>query len=254
MSREDLPTVPDPELLDPRDPASRRSLERFGRDVWDTALTWLYEEALVRPIEPDAYRASRRRFFGDSNAPAAAPASGEPAAEVLREFRERVAPQTFSAHHPGAFSYFTPPPLVMSIGGEVLAQWIQQGVDVWHAGPVGAFVEEEVVRWLRDLIGMTGPDAWGVLTSGGVMANLMALAMARDIHLPGLRGSDRAPRGSLLEGVRVYASDQTHFSVERGLDILGFPDGTLRIVPADDLFRLQPEPVAAAIAEDRAAG
>jgi glutamate/tyrosine decarboxylase-like PLP-dependent enzyme len=254
VSREDLPIVPDPELLDPRDPASRRSLERFGRDVWDTALAWLYEEALVRPIEPDAYRASRRRFFGDSNAPAPAPASGEAAAEVLREFRERVAPQTFRAHHPGAFSYFTPPPLVMSIGGEVLAQWIQQGVDVWHAGPVGAFVEEEVVRWLRDLIGMTGPDAWGVLTSGGVMANLMALAMARDIHLPGLRGSDRAPRGSLLEGVRVYASDQTHFSVERGLDILGFPDGTLRIVPADDLFRLRPEPVAAAIAEDCAAG
>ncbi len=139
-------------------------------------------------------------------------------------------PMTFSAHHPGAFSYFTPPPLVMSIGGEVLAQWIQQGVDVWHAGPVGAFVEEEVVRWLRDLVGMSGPDAWGVLTSGGVMANLMALAMARDIHLAALLGSDRAPRAGLLEGVRVYASDQTHFSVERGLDVLGFPAGTLRIV------------------------
>ena len=58
----------------------------------------------------------------------------------------------------------------------------------------------------------------------------------------------------MLEGVRVYASDQTHFSVERAVDLLGFPEGTLRIVPSDDRFRLRAGPVAAAIAEDRAAG
>ena len=79
------------------------------------------------------------------------------------------------------------------------------------------------------------------------MANLMALAVARDVHLRELRGLDRAPRGADLEGVRVYASDQTHFSVERGLDILGFPEGTLRVVASDEPFRLRPEPVAAAI-------
>jgi glutamate/tyrosine decarboxylase-like PLP-dependent enzyme len=165
-----------------------------------------------------------------------------------------VAPQTFSAHHPGAFSYFTPPPLAMSIGGEVLAQWIQQGVDVWHAGPVGAFVEEEVIRWLRDLVGLTGDDAWGVLTSGGVMANLMALAVARDVHLARVIGSDGPPRGGRLEGARVYASDQTHFSVARGLDMLGFPDDTLRVLPSDERFRLLPDVVADAIVEDRAGG
>ena len=80
----------------------------------------------------------------------------------------------------------------MSIAGEVLAQWIHQGVDVWHAGPVGAFVEEEVVAWLRDLVGFAD-DGWGVLTSGGVMANLMALTVARDIWLPKLAGPDRPP-------------------------------------------------------------
>jgi glutamate/tyrosine decarboxylase-like PLP-dependent enzyme len=35
----------------------------------------------------------------------------------------------------------------------VLAQVAQQGIDIWHAGPIGAFVEEEVVRWLCDLVG-----------------------------------------------------------------------------------------------------
>ena len=243
------PDVPDPELLDL---SSRAALEDFGADVWSEALDWLEDRARTRPIQTEAYPDSRARFFGPTGSPAPAPAQGRPAAEVLAGFRERVAPLTFNAQHPGAFSYFTPPPLAMSIGGEVLAQWLQQGADVWHAGPVATFVEEEVVRWLVDLVGMDRPEPFGVLTSGGVMANLMALAVARDIHLPTLR--DGTPRGAGLEGLRVYASDQTHFSIERGLDVLGFPHGTLRVVPSDDRFRLAAEPVARAVVEDRAAG
>src|SRR6185312_11685352 len=126
-------------------------------------------------------------------------------------------------------------------------QVTQQGVDVWHAGPSGAFVEEEVIRWLTELVGYPTPPsvagapgtapgdvpqpgggAFGILTSGGVMANFLAMALARDIHLPALSGDRKPPRGKDLEGIRVYASDQTHFSIARALDELGFPDDTLR--------------------------
>jgi glutamate/tyrosine decarboxylase-like PLP-dependent enzyme len=86
------------------------------------------------------------------------------------------------------------------------------------------------------------------------MANLMALTVARDVHLRRLRRLDVPPRGSDLEGVRVYASNQGHFSVRRSLDVLGFPSTTLVSVPSDAGFRLQPRPVAEAVARDRAAG
>ncbi len=252
--REDLPDVPDRDLLDVTDePRARPALEAFGQAVWHEAIDWLYSEALRRPMTPHPYPESRRRFFGSSGEPSPAPVRGETAGDVLREFRERVGPLTFNSQHPGSFSYFTPPPLAMSIGGEVLSQWLQQGVDVWHAGPVGAFVEEEVVSWLRDLIGMP-EGSWGVLTSGGVMANLMALALARDIRLRELLGLEHAPRASELEGVRVYASDQTHFSVARGLDVLGFSPETLRVIASDERFSLRAADVAAAIDEDREAG
>ena len=137
--------------------------------------------------------------------------------------------------------------------GELLAQMTNQGVDVWHAGPVAAFVEEEVVRWLCDLVGY-GAGSFGLLTSGGVMANFMGMALARDVHLGRLLGAGRPPRGAVLEGVRVYASDQTHFSIARALDVLGFPPETLVVVPSDERFRLRGAPVAEAIARDRAAG
>ena len=142
-----------------------------------------------------------------------------------------------NAQHPRQFGYFTPPPLPVSMMGELLAQMTNQGVDVWHAGPLATFVEEEVVRWLCDLVGY-GAGSFGLLTSGGVMANFIGMALARDIHLGRLLGAGRLPRGGLLDGVRVYTSDQTHFSIGRALDLLGFPPETLvdhpvrRAVPA----------------------
>jgi aromatic-L-amino-acid decarboxylase len=158
-----------------------------------------------------------------------------------------------NAQHPRQFGYFTPPPLAMSIMGELLAQVANQGVDVWHAGPFAAFVEEEVVRWLCDLVGY-GEGAFGLLTSGGVMANFMGMTLARDLHLGKLRGLDGPPRGADLQNARVYTSDQTHFSIARALDELGFPPETLVVLPADNDFRLRGAPVAAAVARDRAAG
>ncbi len=245
---------PEPELIDVRDEVrARPALEALGERTWREALDWLYGEALRRPMHPRTYPEAREAFFGPSGRPAPAPMSPTPWDEVLTEFHERIAPATYNAQHPGSFSYFTPPPLPSSIAGEVLAQWIHQGVDVWHAGPIGTFVEEEVTAWLRALVGI-GDDGWGVLTSGGVMANLMALTVARDVWLATLRSTAGPPRGGELEGVRVYASDQTHFSISRALGVLGFPDDTLVVIDSDDRFRLRSAPVAEAIERDRAAG
>jgi aromatic-L-amino-acid decarboxylase len=245
---------PEPELIDVRDPArSRAALERLGERTWREALDWLYGPAAERPTAPDRYPELRRTFFGDAGRPGAAPAGGSTIDAVLDEFRERIAPYSYAAQHPGSYSYFTPPPLPVAIAGETLARWLNQGIDVWLAGMAAPFVEEEVIGWLRELVGYD-EDSWGVLTSGGVMANVMAVAVARDVHLPRLLGLPDPPRGGRLQGVRAYASDQTHFSIERGLDVTGFPEGTLRVVASDADFRLRGEAVAEAIAEDRAAG
>ncbi len=245
---------PEPELVAFRDEqASRDAVRRLGEATWATAVSYLYDQAQARAMgAAQDYGAARDDFFEDGR-PASAPRAPTPAAAVLAEFERRLAPYQLNAQHPRNFGYFTPPPLLLSIAGEILAQVTNQGIDVWHAGPTGAFVEEEVIRWLTELVGY-GPGAFGLLTSGGVMANFMAMTLARDVHLTRLCGLDRPPRGGALEGVRVYASDQTHFSIARALDELGFPTDTLVVIPADDAFRLQAEPVAHAIAQDRAAG
>jgi len=246
---------PEPELIFYGDAgASRTAMERLGADTWATALDFLYDEAAQRAMgDPSSYGALRASFFAATGGPAPAPSAPSPIADVLAEFRDRLAGGQMNAQHPRQFGYFTPPPLPVSMMGELLAQMTNQGVDVWHAGPLATFVEEEVVRWLCDLVGY-GSDGFGLLTSGGVMANFMGMALARDIHLGRLLNAGRAPRGAMLDGVRVYTSDQTHFSVARALDLLGFPPETLVTLPSDERFRLHGAPVAAAVAGDRAAG
>jgi glutamate/tyrosine decarboxylase-like PLP-dependent enzyme len=245
---------PEPELIGFRDAAaSRDGVRRLGEATWAVAVDYLYEQAARRAMGASHdYETARATFYGEAAGPSPAPRGPSRSADVLAEFEHRLAASQLNAQHPRNYGYFTPPPLLMSIAGELLAQVTNQGVDVWHAGPTGAFVEEEVVRWLADLVGY-GPDSFGLLTSGGVMANFMAMALARDIHLPIVCGLNRAPRGRDLEGVRVYASDQTHFSIARALDELGFPQDTLVAVASDELFRLRGAPVAEAIARDREA-
>ena len=251
---------PEPELIGFRDPAaSRAALAALGTETWQEALTYLYGIATERAMgDASAYAEARRRYYGSDPAgprdgPAPAPAEPMRAMEVVAEYSARLSRGLMNSQHPRQFGYFTPPPLPMSIMGELLAQVANQGVDVWHAGPFAAFAEEEVIRWLCDLVGY-GEGSFGLLTSGGVMANFMGMTLARDLHLGRLRGLSAPPRGKDLEGARVYTSDQTHFSIARALDELGFPPDTLVVLTADDDFHLRGEPVAFAIARDRAKG
>jgi glutamate/tyrosine decarboxylase-like PLP-dependent enzyme len=247
-------TVPhaEPALIDFRRPSARPALEDLFRRTTALCLDVLYQHAMDRPVVPSTHEDTRARFFGPSGAPADAPADPMDSGRILQELRQRIAPGCFYPHHPSAFAYFSPPPLPISVAGELVAQWLHQGVDMWTLGPVATLVEEETLAWLRTLVGY-GPEGGGVLTSGGTMANLMALAIARDAHLGRLRRGD-LPRGAALDGVSVYVSDQTHFSIRRALGVLGFPAEVLRVIPSDRQFRLPLGPLAAAIARDRAGG
>ena len=159
-----------------------------------------------------------------------------------------------ASQHPRQFGYFTPPPLAMSMMGELLAQMANQGVDVWHAGPLASFVEEEVVRWLCDLVGYDD-GSFGLLTSRRRDGQLHGDGdRARPAPRPDPRDRAAAARRR-ARGCRVYASDQTHFSVARALDLLGFPGDTLvRRARPTTRSACAAAAVAEAVARDLAAG
>ncbi len=245
---------PDPELIGHDDPEALGAITELGRETWQVATDWLRDEASNRPVTGLGFQELRERYFGPGvPGPGPAPTGPTPWADIVAEMRTRVLPYLYAAQHPGQLAYFTPPPLPVAAAADGLVAWLNQGVDIWACSTTSAFVEEEVVTWLRSLVGFDD-RGWGTLTSGGVMANFMALAVARDVHLRRMRGLDTPPRGAALDGVRAYASDQAHFSIARGLSWLGLPAETLHVVPSDERFRLRGDALREAVDRDRAEG
>ena len=113
-------------------------------------------------------------------------------------------------------------------------------------------VELQLLDWLKTLLDYPA-DASGLLVSGGSMANLVGLAVAR---------TDRAPYDVRDSGVDAaahprlvyYASTETHSSVKKGVELLGLGAQSLRMIPVTDDFTIDADALAAAIAADRAAG
>ena len=136
--------------------------------------------------------AAPRLLRGDAASPARRPTSPATLQAVLDEFATRIAPHTLNSFHPRA-----PQLLHAAAAGRLDRRRGARPVDATRASTSGtrvpsrAFVEEEVVRWLCDLVGY-GEGSFGLLTSGGVMANFIAMALVRDVHLRALTGAAAA--------------------------------------------------------------
>jgi aromatic-L-amino-acid decarboxylase len=127
---------------------------------------------------------------------------------------------------------------------DLYASVINQNATAWRSSPAGIAIERTVVGWLAEAIGCAGFS--GVFTSGGSLANLMALAMARESRLPGNEEGARP-------GV-VYTSAEAHMSMHKALALLGLGRANLRVIGVDDDFRMRVDALEQAIAADRAAG
>jgi aromatic-L-amino-acid decarboxylase len=102
-------------------------------------------------------------------------------------------------------------------------------------------LEAEVLRWLASLMGLPETSG-GLLTSGASMAIFSAVVCARN----------RLPE-NFLNGV-VYTTDQTHHCLSKAMRLAGFPSNALRLVPADEGWRMDVRALRTMIVEDRAAG
>lgn len=128
--------------------------------------------------------------------------------------------------------------------GDLFASVINQNGTAWRSGPATAVIERTVVSWLAEAVGCVGFG--GVLTSGGSLANLMGLAMARESKAPA--NDVGASRGI------VYASSQVHMSIPKALGLLGLGRQNLRMLACDESFRLRTDALREAVVADRAAG
>ncbi|HET7675719.1 MAG TPA: aminotransferase class I/II-fold pyridoxal phosphate-dependent enzyme [Gammaproteobacteria bacterium] len=170
------------------------------------------------------------------------PAQPDSLDAVLDELQREVFAHVAHVNHPRFFAFVPGPANFVGVMADALAAGYNVFTGTWLASSGATRIELRVVDWLRRACGL--PDgAGGLFVSGGSMANIVGLAVARHRMLD---GPDPA--------ARIYFSAQTHASVERGLRLLGFADAQSVRLPVDKNFRLDLRALAECIRTDRAAG
>jgi glutamate/tyrosine decarboxylase-like PLP-dependent enzyme len=127
---------------------------------------------------------------------------------------------------------------------DLLASVLNQNVTACRSAPAAVTLERQVVEALAAALNCQGFG--GSFCGGGSMANLMALAMARESRLP-------ANAAGATPGV-VYASTEVHMSIPKAMALLGLGRENLRLIPVDACLRMSPAHLREAIAADRGAG
>ncbi len=172
-------------------------------------------------------------------------------AQVLAETREKILPGLTRIGHPRFWPWILSSPSPAGTLGELINVGLNQTPGLFRASPVTTVLERVVTGWFAGLFGLPVEEHGGVLVSGGTMANLHALATAREWALPG--SLEQGVQG-LAQPLTLYASSEAHASVERSAGLLGLGARFVRKIPVDRNFRLRMDELARAVAEDRQAG
>ena len=167
---------------------------------------------------------------------------------IFQDFRDIVLPGITHWQHPSWFGYFPANNSPESVLAELLTAGLGAQCMVWQTSPAAAELEESVLEWLRRMTGLPEGMA-GVIQDTASTATLCALLSARE-KATGFEVNEKGLTGKLT----VYASDQAHSSVEKGVKIAGYGRENLRSLPTDDAFAMIPGALDEALAKDEAAG
>ncbi|OQX76188.1 MAG: aspartate aminotransferase family protein [Bacteroidetes bacterium 4484_249] len=173
------------------------------------------------------------------------PLKSEVIDDVFRDFKELILPGITHWQSPNFFGYFPANSSYPSLLAEMLTATLGAQCMVWETSPAAAELEEKVMNWLKQMIGL--PEYFeGVIQDTASTATLTALLTAREklseFHIN--------EQGFLHNEFRIYCSAETHSSVEKAVKIAGFGRSNLVKVKVDENFRMDSKSLREAIERD----
>ncbi|MBO0933712.1 hypothetical protein J2I48_22075 [Fibrella sp. HMF5036] len=177
------------------------------------------------------------------------PRVGQPEAAIYAEFLHYILPYNNGNVHPRFFSWVQSTGTPFGMLADMLASGMNPNVTIGdHAA---MYVDKQVIDWCKAL--MNFPDtASGMLVSGGSMANLTGLLVARHsadrdrIRRYGVRGTERP--------LVMYVSTETHSCVLKAVEVMGLGSDAVRKVPVDAHYQVDINVLKAMIEADLAVG
>jgi len=181
--------------------------------------------------------------------PRSAPDAPEPIATIFDDFERIVPPGMTHWQHPRFFAYFPANAAPASMLAEQLANAMACQGMLWQTSPAATEIEQVMVDWLRDALGL--PVGFvGTIHDSATTATLSAILTMRE-QATAFLGNIKGMHGNML---RIYASAQTHSSVDKAVRVAGIGQDNLVKIATDADFSMEPAALAAAITADIAAG
>jgi glutamate/tyrosine decarboxylase-like PLP-dependent enzyme len=174
--------------------------------------------------------------------PTPLPEEPAPFARVLDEFSELALTRGLVPTSGRFFGYVPGGGLASAAIGDFLAAITNRYSGVYAASPGAAEIENDAIRWIREMIGY--PDsAWGTLQSGGSLATLTAILAARESR----------PPADWSRGV-MYQTDESHLAIAKALHVAGLGAVPVRTVAVDEELRMSVSDLERQVEEDRRRG
>jgi len=193
---------------------------------------------------PDAFR---RQETWMSNLNTVLPEQGVGIDEVTRELVENIIPYGSPVTKPGFTAFITTGATSASTLASTAASIASPQR---YLSTAFNLIEELSLAWLGQMCGLDNMQ--GIYSSGGSVANLIALGAARQSafekigHDPALDGVNRA--------VSVYASSECHHTIQRAGGVLGIGRNAINLIACDDRGRMRADKLQDAILKDKRDG
>src|SRR3989454_762509 len=234
------------QVAPPTGDMSAAEFRRFGHELIDWIANYFeHIEGLpvLSQIEPGELK---------DQLPASPPEKGEPMQQILADVDRLIVPALTHWSHPSFFAYFATSTSAPGIFGELLAAAFDNKAMLWRTSPASTELEEVALDWLRQMMGLD-KGLTGIIYDTASVSSMHAIAAAREgvemrIREEGMSGRKDLPL------LRVYASEQAHSSIDKGIITLGLGQKSLRRIPTDDQFRMDAKALADSIEEDKRHG
>lgn len=181
------------------------------------------------------------------------PEHPDPVDAIFDDFTQLVPDAMTHWQHPRFFAYFPGNAAPISMLAEQLANAVAAQAMLWQTAPAANEMEDLTIRWLRDGLGLPA-DLTGTIHDSATTATFSAVTTMRELAL----GHEGVTKGlSHAPTLRIYASAQTHSSVDKAVRLSGIgQDNLVKVstIPDHPTWSMDPKALDTLIQDDIAAG
>lgn len=225
--------------LDPEDWEAMRAL---GHEMIDDLIDYwqgIREEPIWKPIPKEV------KDTFDSKIPM----QGTSPELVYEDFKKFVFPYNKGNVHPRFFAWIQGTGTPLGTFADLLGSGMNPNVAIGEHSAM--YVDKQVVNWCKQMMGFP-EDSSGMLVSGGSMANITALTVARNSFGDEKIRSQGLKRASAQ--LVLYCSEETHSCIQKAAEIIGLGSHAARKIAVNDQFEIRVDLLEKAIQEDLESG